>query len=149
MATNPLFSFRPSTEQIEAAITVFKCMAMVDVIRPVVEGYKQKILNELGYAGLTPKTSYQLPESVWPEYQCRCNEERIAAKLHVDDPGHCPLLVAENLLTQAQRLLTDVMEPVSGISFDRIFRASNALKNYESLIDLNLRLLAPWCKGRM
>jgi len=141
--------FRPTAEMIEAANSVFMCMAAVDLVKPIVYGYKQSILKELGWSHLNPDTSYNLPDSVASTYYRRCNEERIAAKLHVDDPAHCPYLVTKNLLCQAQRVLVDVMEPVAGISFDRIFRTQNALENYAALIDLNLRLLAPYCKNKL
>lgn len=141
--------FRPTRKQVAAAETVFQCMAAVDVVQPIVLGYRTKVLRELGWGHIDPERTYDLPDSVFAEYHRRCNEERIAAKLHVDDPDHCPLLVVRNLLCKAQRILVDEMEPVAGISFDMIFRAPNALKRYDELIDLNLRLLAPYCRGRV
>jgi hypothetical protein len=141
--------WRPTSEMVEAAEAVFVCMAAVDMVKPIVLGYRAKILRELGWGSTDPERTYNLPDSVFAEYHRRCNEERIAAKLHVDDPDHCPYLVAKNLLCKAQRVLVDVMEPVVGISFDRIFQAPDALKNYDTLIDLNLRLLAPYCTNRL
>lgn len=144
---NDLLSFRPTEEQISAAVTVFKCMAAIEVVRPIVEGYQRKVLNELGWGHLELKHKWKLPDEVWQNYLVRCNEERIAAKLNVDDPAHCPLLVIENKLTQAQDLLIVLMEPVSGISLDRVLGSRDSLKNYAELVNLNLRLLAPWCRG--
>lgn len=140
--------WRPTVEMVEAANTVFMCMAAVQTVEPIVRDYQRKILLELGWQ-IDPEQSYNLPDSVFAEYHRRCNEERIAAKLHVDDPEYCPLLVSKNLLCKAQRVLADVMEPVSGISFDKVFRSPDALKNYDQLIDLNLRLLAPYCKNKL
>lgn len=149
METNPLFSFRPTDDQISSAEAVFMCMAAVQTVQPIVLAYRSKVLRELGWGHIDPERTYDLPDSVFAEYHRRCNEERIAAKLHVDDPDHCPLLVVKNLLCKAQRALVDETEPVAGISFDQIFRSKDALKNYDELINLNLRLLAPYCKGRM
>ena len=149
MQNNPLFSFHPDREHVAAAEAVFMCMAAVQTIKPIVRGYQAKVLRELGWSGVDPDRSYNLPESVFSVYLKRCNEERIAAKLHVDSEEYCPLLVAENLLRKSQRLLVDLMEPVSGISFDQIFRCSDALANYDQLVDLNLRLLAPYCKNKL
>jgi len=141
--------FKPTCEQISAAETVFMCMAYVDVVKPIVLGCRAKILRELGWGSTDPERTYNLPDDVFAKYHRRCNEERIKANLHVDDPDHCPFLEAKHLLCQAQRVLVDVMEPVSGISFDKIFRAPDALKNYDTLIVLNLRLLAPYCKNKL
>lgn len=149
METNPLLSFHPSSEQVSAALAVFQCMAAVQTVKPIVLAYRAKVLRELGWGHIDPERTYDLPDSVFAEYHRRCNEERIAAKLHVDADEYCPYLVAKNLLCQAQRVLVDEMEPVAGISFDQIFRSKDALKNYDELINLNLRLLAPYCKGRM
>lgn len=142
-------SFRPTESQVSAAMAVFQCMAAVDVVKPIVLAYRSKVLREIGWGHIEPSGIYDLPDSVFDEYIRRCNEERIAAKLHVDNPDHCPLLVAENLLRLAQRVLIDEMEPVSGVSFDQIFRSKDALKRYDEFVELNLRLLAPYCKGRM
>jgi len=149
MQTNPLFSFRPSTGQIAAAESVFMCMAAVQTIRPIVENYQRKVLRDLGYGHTPLNLTYTLPDAVFAVFHERCQQEREAAGLHVDDPEFCPLLVAEHLLSQAQHLFVDVMEPVSGISFDQIFRSPNALDHYGRLVDLNLRLLAPYCKNRL
>lgn len=144
-----LRSFRPDREQVAAAETVFMCMAAVQTIEPIVRGYQRKVLRELGWCSVDPDRSYDLPDSVFVVYLKRCNEERIAAKLHVDDEEYCPLLVAEDLLRQSRRLLIDLMEPVHGISFDQIFCCSDALANYDQLVDLNLQLLASYCKNKL
>lgn len=148
MLTKP-FSFRPTEEQISAAETVFMCMAAVDLVKPIVEEYQAKALRDVGYGHLPVRDAWTLPDTVWPVYHAHCQTYMAESGLTVDHPDHCPLLVSKNLLCQAQRVLADVMEPVSGISFDRIFQAPDALKNYDTLIDLNLRLLAPYCKNRL
>lgn len=149
LSKEEFLSYVPNQEQIAAGETVFMCMAAVQLIGPIVRDYQQRILNELGWPGLNPKTAYQLPDTVWPEYHRRCNDARVAANLHVDDPEKCPLLVAERLLSEAQEVLIGAMESVTGISYDQIMRSANCLVHLKSLVDLNLRMLAPWCKNRM
>lgn len=152
--------FKPSKEMIKAAANVFACMAMVDTIKPMVTGYQKGILTRHQWpidkesrriAGKTsivldPKNSWLLNEADFKAYLYECNEQRKAAGLHVDNIQHCPLLVAEDLLRQAQRLLADTMESVTGITAHQIFCSKNALENYKKYIDLNLRLLAPFVK---
>ncbi len=95
---------------------------------------------------VNPEDSWLLNETDFQVYLYECNEQRKAAGLHVDDIQYCPLLVAENLLRQAQRLLADTMEPVTNITADQVLCSKNALENYKKYIDLNLRLLAPFVK---
>lgn len=133
---------KPSKKIIKAAETVFLAMAYTETMRPIVEGYQKRIFEELGWPGYTEKTAYLLPDSVFDQWVARCNEERIKAHLSVDDPGKCPLLVAEHLQVQAERALIDLVEPITHISaHDAI---CSGTENYKKLIDLTLRWLAPY-----
>ncbi len=42
----PKKTFTPTAEQIRSAELVFNCMALIATIRPVVEGYQRRILEE-------------------------------------------------------------------------------------------------------
>lgn len=77
-------------------------------------------------------------------YHEECKRARDAAGLHVDDPDFCPLLVAEDLLHQAEHVLIEVMEPVTGISFDDLMCSSNGVENLRQYINLTLPLLTPF-----
>ena len=144
-------------EAIAAAKAVFSAMAFVETIKPVVEGYQRKILAEEKYAydekwhgrrGITyadwitePEDSYLMADDDAQHYYQRCDEEMAKAGLRVEKKGNCPLLVAEHLLIQAKNLLIDVMEPVTGIKHEQLYR--HGLKDYDNYIDLTLRWLAP------
>lgn len=132
--------FRLTPEQIAAGKNVFLMMALVDMMRPIVEGYQQKILNELGYPELTPCTAYQLPNGVDTTYYARCNEERIKAGLKVENQEHCPLLVAEDMLRVARNTLIEAFEPVTGLTTHALCCAG--MDKYHEYIDLTLRLVA-------
>jgi hypothetical protein len=140
----------------QAAKTVFIAMAFTETIRPIVEDYQQKILNELKPKDVyrnevitNPKYSYQMNDSDFQVYLKRCNEERIKAKLHVESEEYCPLLVAEDLQRQAERSFIDIMEPITHLSADKVLCSKDGLDNYKKLIDLSLRLLAPYVNNKL
>ena len=136
--------FTPTKEMILAATKVFAVMAWIATIKPVVRGYQVAILKDLGFQ-MDPEQSYNLPDSVFGVYHARCKEERDKAKLHVDNDEFCPLLVAGHKLIQAQRKMIDLMEPITGLSFDQALCSENGLENLKKYEDLTLRLLAPYC----
>lgn len=149
--------FKPTPEMIQAAELVFVAMAAVDMIKPIVRGYQSKILadkqwpiNEK-YAGrlgveviLDPEQSYLLGEKDMTAYFALCNEARIQSKLHVDSEDKCPLCVAEHDLVRAKWALCEAMAPITNISAERITSAS--MENYQSYIDLNLKLLGSFVR---
>lgn len=148
---------RIEPEAIAAAKAVFTAMAFVKTIEPVVNGYKRKILAEEKYAYAEkwhgrmrktyadwitePEDSYLMADDDAQHYYQRCDEEMAKAGLRVEKKGNCPLLVAEHLLSQAKNLLIDVMEPVTGIKHEQLFR--HGMEDYNNYIDLTLRWLAP------
>ena len=142
---------------IDAATCVFMCMAAVQTIRPIVEGYQKEILarhqfkvrDEFAYRRgeeviLDPKLSYLMPDEDFAIYDAECKAARDAAKLHVENDDFCPLLVAEHELTKAQRLLVDAVEPITGIDHHKLMCNFTMYPEY---IDLTLRLLAPYVKN--
>ncbi len=148
-------------DMINAAKTVFKTMAWTQTIRPIVEVYQRQILkemqpqvnerdsknNRLGFKIITePKHSYLMNNTDFKIYLKRCNEERIKAKLHVDNEEFCPLLVAEDLQCQAERAFIESMEPITHLTPDRVL--NSGLDNYKKLLDISLRLLAPYVKNK-
>lgn len=148
--------FTPTYDMIQAVKAVFVCMAAVETIKPIVRGYQEKILAYM-QAGpaekwcqrengmkpddiiLAPEQAYLLDDDDWTWYLAECNKERKKAKLHVENEEFCPLLVAENNLRKARKLLIDAMEPLTGIKFDDLF--TDFPNNYNKYIDLSLRLL--------
>ena len=158
MTPEEMKSFKPTPDMLRAAENCFAAMAYTETIRPIVEAYQRKILEEEKYP-YNPKMmarrekapadyisnlqhTYMLGDDDAKHYYKRCNEERIKAGLHVDDEAYCPLLVAEHLQMQAEHLLIDSMEPVTHITRDMIWQSKNSLENLKRLKDLTLRFMA-------
>ena len=148
--------FAATPEMIAAAECVFFSMATEAHVRPIVEGYQKQILENgqwhinpkyVGQRGtvdriiLDPRHSYLLSEPDFEAYLQACKRARDAAGLVVDDDEKCPLLVAEDAVRCARRALVDIMEPVTGLSADRLLTAGEA--KYMECVELTLRLLAP------
>lgn len=149
---------------IEAAEALFVAMAFEQALRPVVEGYQRAILLDGVWrvaphilqrcshrAGepLSPyvtdiKSAWTMHEDDFSLYLKRCNEERIAAGLVVENEDQCPLLVAENATRLAKRALCDAMASVTNISADKALVLG--LKKYEQFVDLSLKLLSPYVR---
>lgn len=151
--------FKPTPEMIAAAENVFLAMAMEGTTRPIVESYQKKIIAEREWysdptmsnaPGIAervtdPKFAWTMGTDDFAEYRKRCNEERIAAKLQVETEDHCPLLVAENLTRLAKNALLDTMAGITKI--DSTAAAALKTADYEKMVDLALRLLAPFVKN--
>ena len=150
---------------IEAARTVFSAMAYTATVRPVVEGYQRAVLERNRWTNqafveqvktrfaergvekdlpveviLNPNRTSELSEADFSSYLEEVEKERIKAKLSISNPGECPLLVAENLQVQAERVLIDLCEPLTGIKAEQ---ASYSLKLRERYLDLLLKIFAP------
>lgn len=151
--------FKPTPNMIAAAENVFLAMTIESAIRPIVEGYQKKILAERawlsdpamsGASGLPeritdPKHSWVMSTNDFAHYRNRCNEERIAANLPAETADHCPLLVAANITRLAKNTLLDTMSGITKI--DGATAASLKAADYEKMVDLALRLLAPFVKN--
>ena len=140
----------------ESCITImtslFESMAFCETIRSIVEPkqsevvefYKFKVREDFRERrGLevvdTPRNMYLADESDWEIY----NNEMIAfykeqGLKHKE--GCCPLLEAESLVREVKRHVVGILEPFTGISWDKV---SWSLKNYEKYMDLMLTLFAP------
>lgn len=153
--------FKSTLEMIVAAENVFLAMAIEGTTRPIVETYQKKILSErewLSDPALTSTNAPGVPDRVtdpkyaWVMgaddfglYRKRCNEERITANLPAETDDHCPLLVAENITRLAKTALLDTMASITKI--DGATAAAMKADDYNKMIDLALRLLAPFVKN--
>jgi hypothetical protein len=151
--------FKPTPEMIAAAENVFLAMTIETVTRPIVERYQIKILNEREWMSdpamsktpgmpervTDPKYTWLMGSEDFALYQKRCNEERIAAKLPAETDDHCPLLVAENITRLAKTALLDTMSCHTNI--DGASAAAIKTADYDKLVDITLRLLAPFVKN--
>ncbi|MCC7515573.1 MAG: hypothetical protein IT212_12860 [Bacteroidia bacterium] len=156
MITKEKKDFEPAADMVQAAKNVFACMAIIETIRPIVEGYKRKILANMRFRKadkfrdvesipeiiLEPKDAWKMGDKDFKFYLSECNKDRVKAGLHVDDPECCPLLVADNMLCKAKSVLVDTMEPVTKIKSGDIWNPTHA----ERMVELTLRLLAPFIK---
>jgi len=148
--------FTPSPTQINAALLVFMAITHLQMVEPIVTAYKEAILAEgqwrLGRHQDRPgdrvitahKDSYLLSDEDFATYDALCKQMRDKAGLVVEDPNHCPMLVAEDVLIQAKQLLVSEMEPVTNLNWEKLTR--NGLQHMEEYIELSLKLLAPFCK---
>lgn len=157
-ARNRAAAFKPSPKMIESAYTVFQAMAWVETVKPIVRGYQQAILDYEKYYYAkkwidrgehthaewisNPDHTYLMDDEGFKHYIKRCNEERIKAGLHVDSEEYCPLLVAENMLIKARWALIEIMEPITHIRLDDLYK----LEHQNELVELTLRMLAPYVK---
>lgn len=157
MKTITAKNFKPTDEMVHAAKAVFICMAAVETVRPVVEGYQKNILafwkfqpakewrkNESNEPILEPNRAYLLSENDFRLYMADIRDEQKKAGLKTDNPDNCPLLVAESGLRKAKAVLIDVMEPMTGFTVDKMLCAG--MEVYDKYIELTLRLLAPYVK---
>ncbi|MFC5550167.1 hypothetical protein [Massilia aerilata] len=152
-------SFKPTPEMITAAENVFLAMAIEGATRPIVETYQKKVLSEREWHSdpatreapgipervTDPKYAWVMGAEEFALYRKRCNEERIAAKLSAETEDHCPLLVAENTTRLAKTALLDTMAGITKI--DGATAAGMKPADYDRLIDVTLRLLAPFVKN--
>lgn len=144
--------FKPTQDMINAAIYVFKTMAMVQTIEPIVLNYQRKVLAKHKFKGgyskddfkviLDPKDSWLLKDNDFKIYLDEINHERKQAGLHVDNPDHCPLLVAKQMQRNAEKLLIIEMKPITKLDPKDICN----IDHYHKLIDLSLKLLTPFVK---
>ncbi len=153
--SKPAF-FTPSTEMVEAAKTVFMAMAWKGTIEPIVTGYEREILSrhqfhisdEWTAKGmpdkiiLDPKETYLLNDIDSKIYINETFMARDNAGLKVDNPEFCPLLVAETMQIDAETALIATMESITHLEPGQLYG-----ENRKKLIDLTLRLLAPFMKG--
>jgi hypothetical protein len=143
--------FTPTKDMIEAAETVFKAMAYVETLKPVVTGYQEAVLKKHQFEAegdivLNPDHCYLLKDTDFEIYLKEINEARVKAGLKISKEGNCPLLEAETILRDAQRVLVDTMEPVTNLDTDTVLCSKNGMENYKQLIDMILKLLSSFVK---
>lgn len=146
--------WKPTQEQIDATMNLFRAMAWVQVVKPIVTHYQTKILAEHDFMVRPdfrdgekegpirdPQLSYLMSDEDFALYHYQCNKARVEHKLHVDSEDYCPLLVAERLQVEAEGALMEAMKPVTGIRWKALYG-----ENRQKYINLSLQLLAPFVK---
>jgi hypothetical protein len=156
--------FKPTNEIVQAASTVFVAMALVQTIRPVVIGIQTKVLlkghykysNDLALKLIdrgeifpdyvtNPDHTYLMNDKDFQDYLTKCKQYELESGLKTENPEFCPLLVAESMEREAKHCLIEVMEPITKITLDM---ATHNLENYRKLVELTLKLLAPYVKNK-
>jgi hypothetical protein len=144
-----------TADMIAAAETLFLAMAYTKTIRPVVEEYQKRIIAEIKpevcdkFARFTKdaikeaKDTYLMKDDDFKVYLQRSHDEALKAGFKVE-MDYCPLLIAESLETEAEHALIKAMYPITHLEANDVLSAG--LDKYEKLIDLSLRLLAPFVK---
>jgi hypothetical protein len=145
-----------TADMVKAAETLFLAMAYTQTIRPIVEGYQKRIITEIkpvvcqrfqsfGNTAITEgKDTYLMNEYDFKLYLKRCAEEAHKAGFKIPNDDYCPLLIAKSLETDAEHALIKAMYPITHLEANDVLCAG--LDKYEKLIDLSLRLLAPFVK---
>jgi len=136
---------------VQAAQSIFETMAIEQTIRPIVEECQRKVLeriNPFEYRSGKPitdiKKAWLMDDDDFVKYIELCNKEYAKKNVHATKPEFCPLLEIENLKMQAEHLLIEEMEPITHINIDQ---ATNNMEHYHELVNLTLRLLAPFVKN--
>lgn len=159
-----LSKFTPTASMIHAGETVMMAIAHEQVIREVVEPIQQKMLDE--YNLEYDVEQYQLDDEFirWNGLYCKTwkytymlrddDHKLLMVKLHhiyvnehkfnLKEVGYCPLLSAEQLTREAKRAFAILMMPVTHIDPDNVLCMANGVENFAKLIDLSLRLIAPF-----
>lgn len=147
--------FKPTQEMIDAAGKVFFCIAHLKTVEPIIKALEEKLLNEMqvkeknGTLITNADNIYLADEDVQNKYFEQMNV--LLASNGYEEFARtetCPLLVAKNKLCTAKNHLINVMEPISKISYDMLYDSSDFLADRKSLIDLNLKLLAPFVDSK-
>jgi hypothetical protein len=158
LSVEQLKNWKPSPEQKMAAEVTFLAMAVTETIRPVVVGYQSKILElhkfkfkkkeerdyffkKTGKDYCTDSEhTYLISDKDFKVYLDECEDERKKAKLsiapHKDGEGYCPLLMAEEDQRQAEHILMDCFEPLTGINRSNLWKLEWIHKYKELLLGL-------------
>lgn len=161
--------FNPPPEMIAAANAVFMAMAYTDTVREVIEPIQARLLQDNHYKMDINRFTRSEGDAAeftalhgiycrkWSELYLIFDEDMtdlmIKANYEYQKAGfkielnYCPLLVAESTQREAERLLIDVMEPVTGLTTNKILTSKDGVNNFKKMVDLTLRLLAPSVKN--
>ncbi|MCA6372179.1 MAG: hypothetical protein IM631_12440 [Cytophagales bacterium] len=154
-------------DMVEAANTFCLAKALVQTVRPVVEGYQKEILalNRFTNKGevariaegaakrgrepiqideavvLDPEYVFLLSDEDFKSFWAQCLERQKAAGLVTKSDEECPLLVAESTERQARRLFVDAMKPITKMDSDMLMASKNGFENFCKAAELSLHLL--------
>ena len=143
---------KPSKDVVAATETVLLAQAWVDTVKPIVIGYQTEILASMkartdkqhraydDFIVLNPEHTYMMSEVDFQTYITLTRIHQDKAGLITESRDFCPLLVAESLLSDAQNVLVDILEPITGLSAHLLI--CNGMKSYKQYLEICLSWLA-------
>ena len=149
-------NFVPTKEQIRCAEAVFVAMAHEKLIQPIVEGYEREILAKHQFRIAPCWVEQGVPDEVIRDrnktflmseedatvFFAECHAARAKANLRVENPDHCPLLVAQNVRIQAENALVESLSSIPGL--ESLGMGVMSLEIRDRAVELGLKLLAPF-----
>ena len=149
--------FKPTQEMIKATEDLYVAMAFEKTVTPIVLKYQTEILLEKKFEVVdefkndknegpivNPSLTYLMSEADSTVYFSLCNEARIKAGLKIEKEGHCPMLVAQDIVREAKNVLLTCMHPITGLTLEQA--RSMSLENFEKYVELTLKLITPHLK---
>ena len=149
--------FKPTQEMIDAAGKVFFCMTHLMTIEPIIKTLEEKLLVDMQLKeARNPNKSIVDSKDVYlasekdAELYCETYSSVLSKNGYEEfaKDGRCPLLVAKKELTMAENHLIKVMEPITQTSIELLSSSGAFLENWAKLIDLTLKLLAPFVDSK-
>ena len=150
-------TFNPTQEMIDAAGKVFFCMTHLMTIEPIIKALEEKLLTEMQLKEvrnpekiIVDSKDIYLASEKDAELYCEAYSSVLAENGYVEfaKDGRCPLLVAKKELTLAENHLIKVMEPITQTNIELLSSSGAFLENRADLIDLTLKLLAPFVDSK-
>ena len=150
-------TFKPTQEMIDAAGKVFFCMTHLMTIEPIIKTLEEKLLVDMQLKeARNPNKSIVDSKDVYlasekdAELYCETYSSVLSKNGYEEfaKDGRCPLLVAKKELTMAENHLIKVMEPITQTSIELLSSSGDFLENRADLIDLTLKLLAPFVDSK-
>lgn len=156
---------KPSNTLIATARAVVIAQAAVETLRPRILNIQQGLIDDYGFSAsaewlerghevkpLTPSTAYLMSDTDAAVYHAELDKEYRKAGFAEMPAGHCPLLIAENLMRQAERLFMEVsieLTAKAGFTAELIesvitCAGANGLANRKKYLDINLSYVAPF-----
>lgn len=149
--------FKPTQEMIDAAGKVFFCMTHLMTIEPIIRSLEEKLLNEMQIKEvrnpekvITNSDNIYLATKEDLDLYCKAYNLVLAENGYEEfsKDERCPLLVAKHELILAENHLIEVMEPITQTSIELLSSSGAFLENRAKLIDLTLKLLAPFVDSK-
>ncbi|KIM08353.1 MAG: hypothetical protein KU29_04525 [Sulfurovum sp. FS06-10] len=149
--------FKPTQEMIDAAGKVFFCMTHIMTIEPIIKSLEEKLLAEMQLKEvrnpdkvISDSKNLYLISDEDAELYCEAYSSVLSKNGYQEfaKDGRCPLLVAKHALTLAENHLIEVMEPITKTNIELLISSGAFLENWAKLIDLTLKLLAPFVDSK-